>query len=363
MKTVPTNLASHLQGEATTVTTIWAITRTDGTVIRLTELDMDLTVDGQVYESAYGYERSALTSTASLDADDVDLEGILNSGFIDREDVVAGLYNSADLTISLVNYLAPEDGTMILHRGKLGEVIITPTGQFQAELASLSALLQQEILEKASPTCRAQLGDSRCTVPINPAARANDEIYSVGDFIRVATSGGTGQEVYENLIYECTTAGTSASSAPTYNNTAGSTTTDGTAVFTAREAWTRHGVVASVTDNRRFAVTITESRAVDDWFNGGLITFESGNNVGRSYEVKDWSNSTSGVTLFLKADKTVQIGDQFYMVPGCDKTREHCRFKFDLSGTTNFSDGNVINFRGEPDLPGRDAVLAYPDAQ
>lgn len=363
MKTVPTNLATHLAGEATTVTTIWAITRTDGTIIRLTELDMDLTVDGDVYESAYGYERSALTSSASLDADDVDLEGILNSGFIDREDVTAGLYNSADLTISLVNYLAPEDGVMILHRGKLGEIVITPTGRFQAELASLTSLLQQEILEKASPTCRAQLGDARCTVPINPTVRADEETYSVGDFARVATSGGVGQEVYANLIYECTTAGTTASSAPVFNATAGATTTDGTVVWTAREAWTRNAVVASVTDNRQFALTITETRAVDDWFNGGVVTFESGNNIGRSYEVKDWAETGAAVTLFLKADKTVEVGDQLRIVPGCDKTRTHCRFKFDLSGTTNYANGNVVNFRGEPDLPGRDAVLAYPDAQ
>jgi len=363
MKTVPTNLATHLAGEATTLTTIWQITRTDGTIIRLTELDMALTVDGNVYDAAYGYERSALTSSASLDADDIDLEGILNDSFISREDVVAGLYNSADLTISLVNYLAPEDGVMILRRGKLGEITITPTGRFQAQLSSLTSLLKQEVLEKASATCRAQLGDARCSVPVNPDLRANDAGYSVGDFVRVATSGGVGQEVYANRIYECTTAGVSASSVPTFNTSDGAETTDGTVTWITREAWTRNAVVATVTDDRQFTVTITETRAEDDWFNGGVLTFESGNNSGRSYEVKDWAQSPSSVSLFLKADKTVQVGDQLRIVPGCAKTRQHCRFKFDLAGTTYFANGNVVNFRGEPDLPGRDAVLAYPDAQ
>ena len=49
--------------------------------------------------------------------------------------------------------------------------------------------------------------------------------------------------VYEDRIYECTTAGTTASTPPTYSKTLGATTTDGTAVFTARQAWTRHTLV------------------------------------------------------------------------------------------------------------------------
>lgn len=54
-----------------------------------------------------------------------------------------------------------------------------------------------------------------------PSARQNSTAYTVGQFI---TQGGTTQE--------CTTAGTSASSAPTPPSTIGGTVTDGTAVFT-----------------------------------------------------------------------------------------------------------------------------------
>lgn len=54
-------------------------------------------------------------------------------------------------------------------------------------------------------------------------ARANSTAYSVGDVRRPAADNGHG--------YRCITAGTSAGSAPTWNTTAGSTTTDGTVVW------------------------------------------------------------------------------------------------------------------------------------
>jgi uncharacterized phage protein (TIGR02218 family) len=42
----------------------------------------------------------------------------------------------------------------------------------------------------------------------------------------------------------------------------------------------------------------------------------------------------------------VQVGDKLSIYAGCDKRRETCFTKFN----------NVINFRGEPDLPGLDAI-------
>jgi len=51
--------------------------------------------------------------------------------------------------------------------------------------------------------------------------------YSVGDIVRASTLQATG------LVFRCTTAGTSASSEPTWATTIGTTVTDNTAVWTA----------------------------------------------------------------------------------------------------------------------------------
>lgn len=181
----------------------------------------------------------------------------------------------------------------------------------------------------------------------------------------VINTGVTGaQALYENRIYECTTAGTSAGSSPTFNTTVGATTTDGTAVFTARDAFVRHSTVTSVTDRRQFTVStvdINDSRAIDDWFNVGALVFESGNNIYQTQEIKDWGSSGATV-LYLPVPFDITVGDVVYLVPGCDKQRTTCKNKFAIALSTLFPSGNVVNFRGEPDLPGEDAVLAYPDA-
>lgn len=363
-KSTTTALDTHLAQEVTTLTTLWTIVRTDGVTVRLTELDRDVVVGSDTYNSSFGYSRTAISITEGLSADDIDLTGLVDDTYVSEDDIKAGFYDGASLVVEMVNYESPDDGTIVLKAGFIGEVIISPNGRYSAELRSLSGKFSQEILEKTSPTCRAELGDTRCTVPVSPNLRQDSTSYSVGDFVRVATNtGGTADEVYENRIYECTTAGTTDSTEPTFSITDGATTTDGTVTWTTRQSWTRNGAVQSVTDNRIFQVIVDETRAVDDWFNLGTLTFNTGPNAGTVLEIKDWDQSSQLVTLFLGAPFTPTSGESVTLVPGCDKLRETCVSKFALSGTTNFANGNVFNFRGEPDLPGRDAVLTYPDAQ
>ena len=49
---------------------------------------------------------------------------------------------------------------------------------------------------------------------------------------------------------------------------------------------------------------------------------------------------------------SVAIGDRFRIAPGCDKRLATCAERF----------ANVLNFRGEPYVPGQDALMTYPDA-
>ncbi|MGB8437638.1 MAG: DUF2163 domain-containing protein, partial [Burkholderiales bacterium] len=160
-----------------------------------------------------------------------------------------------------------------------------------------------------------------------------------------------GSAVYENRIYLCMTAGTTATEQPVYDTTPNAETTDGTAVFAAQESWTRHGAVTAVIDRRRFTIAIDEPRAVDGWFSGGVIAWETGANAGRAMEVKDWSEDGS-ITLFLPMPDTIAVSDRFSISPGCDKRLATCAERF----------ANVLKFRGEPYVPGQNALMSYPDA-
>lgn len=167
-----------------------------------------------------------------------------------------------------------------------------------------------------------------------------------------------GSAVYENRIYRCVTAGATATEQPAYNTAIGAETTDGTAVFVAENAWSRAGSVAEVLDRALFTAAIDEPRAapvesMGGWFDGGVLTWETGDNAGRAIEVKSWVQATGQIALFLPPGYAVQVGDAFRVHPGCDKRLNTCAGRF----------ANVLNFRGEPYVPGQDEIMKYPDAK
>lgn len=84
------------------------------------------------------------------------------------------------------------------------------------------------------------------------------------------------------------------------------------------------------------------------YFAYGTLTWTSGLNSGKAVEVRTHDTS-SPMTLTLAEALAFppQVGDTFSVVAGCDRTASSCRTKF----------GNIVNFRGEPFIPGADFVL------
>jgi uncharacterized phage protein (TIGR02218 family) len=111
-------------------------------------------------------------------------------------------------------------------------------------------------------------------------------------------------------------------------------------------AFTSEDRVAAVTDNRIF--TTNPLGLADGWFDYGVLRWLSGANAGLRAEVK----SQTGDVIELRDAMTAEIaaGDLFRLSAGCDKRFATCKAKF----------ANAVNFRGEPHVPGTDAVLDYP---
>ncbi len=166
MKTLSTALKTHLAQEVTTLATCWKLTRRDGTVLGFTDHDQDIAFDGLTYEAATGFTPTAVESSAALNVDTLDIEGMLAAAHITEADLLAGRYDFAEIEVFLINYAAPQDGSMILRTGWLGEVRVQG-GRFVAELRGLTQQLAQRIGELYSPACRADLGDARCQVNLS----------------------------------------------------------------------------------------------------------------------------------------------------------------------------------------------------
>src|SRR5271170_5481060 len=176
MKTISDALAAHIAGEVTTLATCWKLTRRDTTVFGFTDHDQDITFDSVTYVAATGFTPSAIQTTGSLAVDNLDVDGMLSSGSITEADILAGLYDFAEIEIFQVNYADLTQGSLYLRRGWLGEVTFYKQ-QFVAEVRGLTQSLSQTMGQLYSASCRATLGDSRCK--INMATGGNTVTGSV----------------------------------------------------------------------------------------------------------------------------------------------------------------------------------------
>lgn len=276
MRAISTDLKAHLQEETTTLATCWRVQRRDGAVIALTTHDRDLRVGGLRYRADGGLTPTAIAESGDLAVDNLEIDGILSSGGIRETDLATGRFDGARISIFLVDWTAPDGGTLEVKRGTLGRVI-REDGQFRAELRGLSHALRRQATEVFSPACRAELGDHRCK-------------RALVDFERVLE-------------------------------------------------------VTAGMDAVRFDTALAEA---DGWADFGRLRWHSGGNGGLVSEVRRQVGGR--LTLFAPPPKPIAAGDIFTLTAGCAKTVAACRDRF----------GNLVNFRGEPTLPGTDAILDYP---
>ena len=111
-------------------------------------------------------------------------------------------------------------------------------------------------------------------------------------------------------------------------------------------SFTLTGSVTATASNRAF--TDSARSEANGWFDYGLLTWHTGANAGLSVEVKSFADGV--FTLFDAMPGAIAVGDRYSVHAGCDKRVATCKAKF----------ANVLNFRGEPFVPGPDSMLDYP---
>ncbi len=89
---------------------------------------------------------------------------------------------------------------------------------------------------------------------------------------------------------------------------------------------------------------------LNDWATLGSAEFLNGANAGVKVSIKNYIVNAGTYTLILQKalPYPYATNDRIRLLPGCNKIRDgDCYTKFN----------NVINFQGEPDIPGRDEAL------
>jgi len=106
----------------------------------------------------------------------------------------------------------------------------------------------------------------------------------------------------------------------------------------------------AATDGQVFALTGVETFSAG-WFEGGQLDVVSGPAAGLRGVIKtDVGTQDRVVTLWAPINAPVGPGDVLRLTAGCDKRPVTCREKF----------GNLLNFRGFPDMPGDDWLISVP---
>ncbi|RMD90309.1 MAG: DUF2163 domain-containing protein, partial [Alphaproteobacteria bacterium] len=108
----------------------------------------------------------------------------------------------------------------------------------------------------------------------------------------------------------------------------------------------RETVVSAVID--AFTIDVGGLSEPDGWYDFGRIRWHTGANGGLVSEVRQ--STGARLALFQPPPNAVAAGDVLTLTAGCIKTLAICESKFD----------NVVNFRGDPFVPGNDAIIDYP---
>jgi hypothetical protein len=348
VKTFPFNLAT-----AEALPHLFTVVRGAET-IRFTDWKEDLADSGgHVFTAEPGTTMTGATFATDGTVSSVQvLLAARSGGPLSDAELAVGRYDGCSITIEELDSAQPGLGNGTVFVGYIGQVDTSVPDVIRIEARGPLIRLRADVSERFGISCRADLGDDRCKVPILPPDIARNTTYVAGDeiasFVRVRAAANNNPSDYANVYYECTTAGTTANVQPTYDTTDGHTTTDGTAVFTARNAWLRYAQIASIIGASAFTLqALPDPRAVDDWFTVGGVILRSGRYDGSLIPVRKWTQSTLRVDTWDACSHMLTVNDWVEIYRGCQKNQADCNVF-----------NNIKNMRAEQFVPGRDALLS-----
>jgi len=359
MLTLPLNLTDRVLRPARVCT----ITRRDATVIRIAESQDPITVGSETWTPLAGVTLSAIKHVAGGEPSSMAVTGAATIGGTPfaLEDIDNGKFDSAEVLVYMLNRSDLSSKGLLFSGTINGAVAFDPlSGAFSFDCRGIAILASQPFYQVFGPACRTDLGSVLCKIPLRPDEVARGTAYSdngasPGDYVRVNTTAGLTPDKWADRYFECTTSGTThATTQPSYSTTIGATTTDGSAVFTCRNAWTRAARIATIEDQFSFTIDRDpDARAVDGWFNGGAFVMYDGYSAFTVFEVGNWTQSTKKIICYLPIHGALNtslfaVGDWLEIWRGCSKRRtEDCFGVF----------ANAKNFRGEDTITGLTAQV------
>jgi uncharacterized phage protein (TIGR02218 family) len=309
MKIASAGMLTHLAtANPTSLAWLWKVKRIDGTLLGFSSFDRDITYDdgsgdGAItYLAKTGYTASAAASKGDLSVDNSEAKGFLDSAAITELALRQNLFDDALVTMMFVNWADLTMSHVLVRSGTLG-IVKMKNGLWTAEHRGLTHRYGAIIGSTYGALCRAMFGSGLNGIDLNSQWLC---------MVDVTLYRQTGSVDYVTDAFHLTP---------------------------------NSGLlqVGSATPT---------APAPEGWFDDGIISFTSGALDDASYEIKSWDGSELTLYLPIPGGVLPAPGDTFSIEPGCNKTIYDCANKYN----------NVVNFRGEPTIPGQDLIFNYPNA-
>lgn len=289
MLVIPNSLSDVPRQHTIYLVNCWKLTRADGRVLRFTDHDAVLIFsvpgeDGIMFEylPSGGLSASAQQKESQLKPHNFEAVGAITSDQITEGDLRSGRYRQCQIDNYVVDWRAPWAGPLVHRRYWIDETKFNGVN-WEATMGSLSTFLEPIQGEVYQRICGADLGDDRCKVNLVPLTVTDVSILTVVD----------------DVTFECNPA-----------------------LFSG------------------------PNQDQDDWFNFGLVRWNTGANKDLVSEVRSYVAASARFVIQIPPPGGLSVNDEFDVYPGCDKTTMHCHEKFD----------NIENMRAYPFLPGEDSL-------
>jgi uncharacterized phage protein (TIGR02218 family) len=225
MRSASAELIAAIAAQETTLCALWDVERVNGTHLRFTDTDKPVTFDGETYRADVSFNASAILTSASFaNAQTVTIETVLSDDAITEEDVRAQRYKGATGTVTIVDWAHPEYGGLIIFKGTFGQVKLTDKDRLIIELTPGSVGGKGYVgIDRYQMTCRALLGDAKCTVDLDAlkVAFTVDSVTSPKVF--VASELTQADEHWKIGVVKWLTGDNAGSSSPVYTSDQSST--------------------------------------------------------------------------------------------------------------------------------------------
>lgn len=172
-KTISVALKAHYALNSTTLARCWRFERRDGEVVRVTTCARDLLINGEIYRAKEGVNPTAISQEASAAVANSEVNGTMAAESVDENELFAGLWDGAFVTVFEVNYRDLTMGILTLQSGNIGDVKAGRSA-FTAEVRGVTQSLQKvvgRVFTKGCPWVFGSTGtayEGACRVDLGP---------------------------------------------------------------------------------------------------------------------------------------------------------------------------------------------------